>query len=177
MKGTETAMNGGKKLIMVIEKYKFVFLVLLAGVLLLLLPSFGGGTGSMSSSTLQQEGGADFDLDALERKLSATLSQVEGAGQVQVVLTVKAGPRSILAQDVTTSEGEGMVEKSASTVVANKGSSGQEAVLLQEVYPVFQGALVVCPGGDDPTIRLNMVEAMSALTGLGADKISICKGK
>lgn len=173
---SELISKGSKKLRSVLEKYKYVLLVLLAGVLLLVLPTFGGGVAG-KQDTGQPDQTAVFQVDALERKLADTLSQVEGAGAVRVVLTVKAGPRQILAQDVTTSEKEGSRDKSTSTVVASKGSSGQEAVLLQEVSPTFQGALVVCPGGDDPVVRLKMVEAVSALTGLGADKISICKGK
>ena len=176
MKGTELASKGGRRLLATLEKYKFVLLILLVGVLLLLMPSVSGGT-AKQADTGQSAQGADFDLESLERKLADTLSQVEGAGQVRVLLTVKTGPRQILAQDVTSSQKEGATEQSTSTVVTSKGSAGQEAVLLQEVYPTFQGALVVCPGGDDPNIRLNIAEAVSALTGLGADKISICKGK
>lgn len=176
MKGTEVAAKSGKKLLEALEKYKFVLLVLLAGVLLLLLPSFGGG------GTAAEAGGTDppelaFDLEGLERKLSDTLSQVEGAGKVSVVLTVKASTRQVLAQDIETSEKEGGTEESRSTVVVSQGTGKQGAVPLQQIYPQFQGALVVCPGGDDPSIRLQLVEAVSALTGLGSDKISICRGK
>ena len=58
-----------------------------------------------------------------------------------------------------------------------RGSGSQETVTVQEIYPRYQGALLVCAGGDDPTVRLQLTEAMSALTGLGADKISISQGK
>ena len=61
------------------------------------------------------------------------------------------------------------------TVIVNSGS-GQEAVLLTRRYPTFQGALVVCEGGDDAEIRLLMTRAVSALTGIGADRITVCKG-
>ena len=59
----------------------------------------------------------------------------------------------------------------------SRGSGSQETVTVQEIYPRYQGALLVCAGGDDPTVRLQLTEAMSALTGLGADKISISQGK
>ena len=74
-------------------------------------------------------------------------------------------------QDTRTEQGE------SETVVINQGSSTQGTVTIQELYPSYQGALLVCPGGDDPTVRLKLTEATSALTGLGADKISISKGK
>ncbi len=37
-------------------------------------------------------------------------------------------------------------------------------------------ALIVCPGGGDARVRLRLIEAVSALTGLGADRISVCAG-
>ena len=109
----------------------------------------------------------------MERKLEQALSRVDGAGEVTVVLTVKSGARQILAQDSSRS-GE---ESSTSTVVVSTGSGTEDAVVLQQVYPQYQGALVVCPGGGDPAVCLRLVDAVSALTGLGADKISICKSK
>jgi len=57
-----------------------------------------------------------------------------------------------------------------------KLSSQQESVVVQTIGPIFQGALLVCPGGDDPGVRLALIQAVSALTGLGSDRISICKG-
>lgn len=176
MKETEKARKSGNKLLDLLEKYKFVFLVLLAGILLLLLPSFGSGVPAARGAETPSAD-SSFDLSALEQKLADTLSKVEGAGKVSVVLTVKNGTRQVLAQDVTTSEKEGASEKSTTTVVTSKGSAGQEAVPLQQVYPTFQGALIVCPGGGDPTVNLQLIRAVSALTGLGADKISICKGE
>ena len=96
---------------------------------------------------------------------------------VSVALTVKTSTRQVLAQNASTSQKEGETEESRSTVVVSQGSGREEAVPLQQIYPQFQGALVVCEGADDPSIRLAMAEAVSALTGLGSDKISICKGK
>lgn len=177
MKGTEGVAKAGKKLLEILEKYKFVLLVLLAGVLLLLIPSAGADGGKEGTGGTSPPVELAFDLEGLERKLEETLSQIEGAGSVSVVLTVKASTRQILAQDVTSSQKEGEREEGATTVVVSKGSGRQETVPLQQIYPQFQGALVVCSGGDDPEIQLKLVGAVSALTGLGSDKISICKGK
>ena len=69
------------------------------------------------------------------------------------------------------------LQKERETVVISSGSGTQEAVLVQQFYPRFQGALIVSEGGGDPAVRLNITEAVAALTGLGADKISVCKGK
>ena len=176
-KSADGAVRSGQKLLALLEKYKFVLLVILVGIVLLTLPELGGSATAQEQAAAAESAGLAFDLDGLERKLADTLSRVEGAGKVSVALTVKTSTRQVLAQNASTSQKEGETEESRSTVVVSQGSGREEAVPLQQIYPQFQGALVVCEGADDPSIRLAMADAVSALTGLGSDKISICKGK
>lgn len=159
-----TRMAG--KLRVLAEQHRLVLLVILAGLVLLLLPA-----GEEATQPEPQQTQNEFDLTALETRLAQALSRIDGAGEVTVVLTLEDGPRQVLAQDSREDQGE------TETVVINRGSSSQETVTVQELYPSYQGALLVCPGGDDPAVRLKLTEATSALTGLGADKISISKGK
>ena len=176
MKGAEAAVQAGKRLAGALEKYKFVLLVLLAGILLLVLPLPGGG-GAEELPRETAAAGAEFDLDALERRMEAALSRIEGAGEGSGVLALRAGTPQVLAQDVSSARSQEDQEEGRTTVVVSAGSGRGEAVALQQIYPQFQGALVVCAGGDDPAVQLKLVEAVSALTGLGSDKISICKGR
>ena len=159
-----TRMAG--KLRALAEQHRLVLLVILAGLVLLLLPA-----GEETPQPEPQQTQNELDLTALETRLAQALSRIDGAGEVTVVLTLEDGPRQVLAQDSREDQGE------TETVVINRGSSSQETVTVQELYPSYQGALLVCPGGDDPAVRLKLTEATSALTGLGADKISISKGK
>ena len=90
-----------------------------------------------------------------------------------MVLTVDSGSRRVLAQDQERDREGG---STVSTVTVGRGSGTQEVVPLQTLAPSFRGALVVCPGGGDPQVRLKLSEAVSALTGLGTDRISVCEG-
>jgi stage III sporulation protein AG len=164
-----------KKILSALEKYKFVLLVILAGVLLLSLASLGE-TKSDQRAEAESET-ASFDLDEMEARLEQALSKIDGAGKVTVVLTVKAGVRQVIAQDETSSVKDGDTQQETNAVVVSKGSGYEDVVALQEIYPQFQGALVVCAGGGDPAVKLKLVEAVSALTGLSSNRISICKGK
>ena len=152
-------------------RYQYALLVIAVGVVLLLLPA-GGREGAEEAVPAQTEGTA-FDLEAFEEKLARTLSQVEGAGQAQVVLTLDGGSRQVLARNQE-SQRDGGGSNTVATV--GRGSGNQDVVPLQTVAPQFRGALVVCPGGGDAQIRLKLIEAVSALTGLGADRISVCQG-
>lgn len=170
-------MSGKEKmgrLASALEKYKYVALVALVGLLLLMWPA----PNDRETADAQAQPRADpFATEELEGRLERALSRVEGAGQVTVVLTLDASPRQVLAQEGRAVEGEGRTERETEVVLASKGAQGQEPVKLQQLGPSYRGALVVAAGGDDPAVRLSLIQAVSALTGLGSDKISICKGK
>ncbi len=170
MNGREALAKLAGKIKGPMEKYRLVWLVILAGLILLTLPMGEEEEPVQETTTATTQ----FDLAALENRLEEALSKIDGAGEVTVVLTIQNGPRQVLAQDVDRRTGEG---ENTETVILSRGSSAQETVAVQELYPSYQGALLICEGGDDPDVRLKLTEATSALTGLGADKISISKGK
>ena len=170
MNGRESLAKLAGKIKGPMEKYRLVWLVILAGLILLMLPMGEEEEPVQETTTATTQ----FDLAALENRLEEALSKIDGAGEVTVVLTIQNGPRQVLAQDVDRRTGEG---ENTETVILSRGSSAQETVAVQELYPSYQGALLICEGGDDPDVRLKLTEATSALTGLGADKISISKGK
>lgn len=151
-------------------KYSYAALVIGVGAVLLLLPS---GRDSPGEEPPAQTEGASFDLEAFENKLERTLSQVEGAGEVSVALALDGGSRQVLARN---QDRDGNGGGSNTVVTVGKGSGQQDVVPLQTVAPQFRGALVVCPGGGDARVRLQLIEAVSALTGLGSDRISVCAG-
>ena len=52
----------------------------------------------------------------------------------------------------------------------------QEAPIVTRIlYPTYRGALVVCQGGDRADVRLAVTEAVSVLTGLSSDRITVAK--
>lgn len=141
-----------------------VLLVLALGLGLLLWPS---GEKEGAAEPAQQQDTEDY-VRALEQRLERALSRMEGVGEATVVLTVRSGVRRELAFDERGEERE--------TVVVSGGTGRQEAVVVQESAPCLQGALVVCPGGGDDRVRLEVLRSVMALTGLRANEISICQG-
>ena len=156
-----------------LDRYKYVLIIIVVGIILLLWPTGEREQGAETGGTSDVR--ETFDLEALEEKLSKTLSRVEGAGEVTVTLTLKRGMEQVLASDRATSVSERGNSVEEETVLVSTGG-GQETVLLTQKYPTFQGALVVCEGGNNAEIRLLLTQAVSALTGLGADRITVCKG-
>ncbi len=174
MKDNRVFLEQKRKFFQNLNRYKYVLIILLVGVIFLLLPNENVSEKAASVADVQEE---DFSVEALETRLSSALSEIDGAGHVRVLLTVESGMKRVFAQDNTGKQESDSIERETSTVIVSTGSGTQETVLVQQIYPQFQGALVVAEGGGDPAVRLKLTEAVAALTGLGADKISICKGK
>ena len=68
------------------KKYKYVGLVVLAGILLLLLPA-----GRETQTPRPSESGGSFSLEDTERRMEELLGRMDGVGRVQVMLTLKNG--------------------------------------------------------------------------------------
>ena len=170
MNGRETMGQLAQRVRASLHKYRLVWLVILVGLFLLLLPT-DGGEGRRPPPN-PPKGPLTWKKPRPAGPGPNPRSRGWGDGDAH---RGQRPPRQVLAQDVDRNSQQG--EESTQTVILSRGSSSQETVTVQEIYPRYQGALVVCPGGDDPEVRLQITEALSALTGLGADKISISEGK
>ena len=150
--------------------YKFALLVAAVGLLLLLWPQGEEQTGQESVPTT--DAAVNFSVEQLETKLEHALSRISGVGEVTVVLTAETGVDNVYATDRAMSSDD----REESLVILSGQGIGESAVLETQYAPAFRGALIICEGGENPRIRLQITEAVSALTGLGADRISVCKG-
>ena len=159
------------------DRYKYAALVALIGAGLLLWPS---GQEKLSPSPEETET-AEAAAEALEAELETMLSAMEGVGQAKVMLTVDSDGERQLAQDTElTYSGDTAAPEDYSRrsepVLAGGGSNGQ-VVVTRRLYPTYRGALVVCPGGDRAEVRLAVTEAVAALTGLTADRVTVAKSQ
>ncbi|NLT15711.1 MAG: stage III sporulation protein AG [Clostridiales bacterium] len=164
-----------------LKKNKYVMAVLLVGLVLILLPT--GAPAAQKNADRSTDTQTAFSLSEQENRIAAALSKIEGAGRVTVVLTLQCSEEHVLAKDESESRSTGAngaspessVEKSSAVVIVSAGSSVEAPVTLKYIYPRYQGALVVCEGADNAAVRLQLVRAVSGLTGLGSDKIIVTK--
>lgn len=160
------------------KKNKLVLLMVLIGVILLLLPSSGSKKEEQTEKTADRISDTAYAAD-LEKRLEELLSAMEGAGQVRVMLTLQTGCRTEYHSDVQTvtdTDGEkNQTSEERKTVILSEGSAYDKAAVSAVEYPQFQGALVLCSGADSPSVRLDLIGAVSALTGLGSSQITVVK--
>lgn len=151
-------------------KYKYVILVICLGLLMMLLPS---GDKKHDEATAND---ATTLKTSITEELSTILGQIRGVGRVRVMITEQQGSETVYQIDVdTTNDADRSTSKRETVLIS--GSNGENGLIKSVTPPVYLGAIIVCQGGDDPVIKLAVSQAVSAVTGISTDRISVLKMK
>lgn len=152
-----------------LQRFRWPLILLLVGLALLSLP--------VKKQTAQSGQAAQEEslptLCQIQNELTALLESIDGAGRVELMLTLASGEETVYLFDESADEGR--TERTA--VFSQTGSSEKHPVAVRHNGPVFRGAAVVCEGADKAAVRLAVTQAVSRLTGLGSDKITVIKMK
>ena len=158
-----------QRIISLFGKYKYPILVVLVGLGLMLLPSEQEPSEPVEPPRAVES--------SLEEKLEALLGRIEGAGQVSVLLTEKEGSQTLYQTDSQSDADESGSRRTDDTVLVEDENRTESGLVRQTLGPVYRGAVILCQGADDPSVKLAVVEAVRCVTGLGADQISVQKMK
>lgn len=162
-----------QKASILIKKYKFVVLILLIGFMLMLLPE--RKTAEERATPLPKA--ENTPEISFEDKLETVLSKIRGAGNVEVMLTISEGEEILFQTDEDMSSSGDSSSKSTDTVTITDAEKNQSGLIRKVNPPIYKGAIIVCQGADDPTVKLAITEAVSKITGIGANCISVLKMK
>ncbi len=111
-------------------------------------------------------------VSRLEEKLSKTLSQVEGAGRVSVIINVESGMQTILANKTIVNESANGKETETTPIIVNG-----KTVVLKELYPEITGVLIVAEGASNISVRSKLQQATISLLDIDLNQIEILKMK
>jgi stage III sporulation protein AG len=122
----------------------------------------------------------------MEEKVEKILSQIEGAGNVAVMMTYESGEEIIPAFNSNNSEtvteekdDRGGVRNIATKedddeIIVIKGGEGiEEPIILKKLKPKLVGIVVAAEGANNPKVKLNIQEAMKALFNLQSNRIVV----
>lgn len=150
------------------------------GILLICLSEFVALPSEKSDSTEKSETSQTDFCESTEAKLEKIIGQMQGVGRVQVMLTLESSDEKIYAADEKTdtkSSGDTEQKSTDEKYVLIDGKTGDDGILLKTNAPKVKGVIVVCDGGDDPTVAKQITTAVSAALGIGSNRISVIKMK
>lgn len=125
-----------------------------------------------------------------EDKLEDSLSYVEGAGKVKVMITLKESEQKIVEKDGpeelsdtvesdaaggNRTTGESRIEKTTIYTVDEKGNS--IPYVVKTIPPAVEGVVVIAQGADRLSVRQNIIEAIQVLFDIDMNKITVVKMK
>lgn len=141
-----------KELKELLRNEKSLKIILIAGLFLIIIIAFSG----FSTGKTEKKDKMFFDYNrqseyeqALEKKLSSVLSEINGIGNIDIMITLD------------TSEENRFDDK--------------EDELVCVRTPSVRGVIVVCDGGDNIIIREKVISAVSAAFGISTTRVSVIK--
>ena len=155
-----------------IKSYKYIWIVLLIGILFMVIPE-DRSKQPQSQASLPPE----VTSENLQEQLGQLLSKLEGAGKVQILLTEAVGKQTVYELQQEKRNDAEYSELRSEAMILEGADGGEYGLVSRTDPPQYLGAVVLCQGADSARVRLAIVDAVSAATGLGADKISVCKMK
>ena len=155
-----------------IKKYRYVVLIVMIGLVLMSLPE-------KKAETVTNESTEDtihlHNAQEEEKRLEQILGRIKGVGEVEVMLTLLSSQQTIYQTDIDSSD-SGNNERS-NTVIITDSERANSGLISRIDAPQYMGAVIVCKGGNDPVVRLAVVDAVSKALGLSSNEISVLKMK
>ena len=164
--------NKLNKMMIYINKYKYIVLILVIGLIFITMPNSDNGKKEEEVTIIKEQ-----NDKSIEEKLTDMLRKIDGAGRVEVMLTIAQGEEIIYQTNDDLSDGSDTSGKHTDTVTVTDADKNQVGLIRQVNPPGFLGALVICQGADNPSVKLAITEAVAKTTGLGANCISVLKMK
>ena len=155
------------------------------GVMLILAGDmvFGGGENAETENETVKNNVSDNDyLSKLEEKTKGLLSQVDGAGNVDVMITLNSEGESVYARENKKSasqteesaqqgDSRGIESKTeeSTVVTVNNGDGSTSPVVIKEMTAEISGIVIVAEGGDNVLVKDSLIRAAQALFGVPAN--------
>lgn len=174
-------------------------IVIIIGVIVIIAGGtiFGGGKSDVPQKE-QQKGGSTVDGSQLavsggddtEARLRSLLSQMQGVGKVDVMITYSTSRENVPAYDIKKnqsstaekdSEGgtRSISQEEYDSTMAYEDSSGggKKPVILKELEPEVKGVLVVAEGADSVEVRERICNAVTVVLDIPVHRVKVVQRK
>ena len=153
-----------------------ILLALMLGILLLAGgKSFSDTEGETTS--LPQMHVQEAENRETEQRMAEILSKVEGAGEVDVMLTYRQTEEKSIAHNETREESGETLRTEQTAILLEDGDGATEPLVLTEMSPVVEGVVIAAQGADSPAVAAALNQAAQALLDVPAHKVAVLKMK
>lgn len=106
-----------------------------------------------------------------EARLEKILEKIEGVGEVSVMISYEETAKKNIAYEKNTSASNGEIHSYDEKAVMSDG----EPLVINERYPAVKGVVITAEGADNPKVRRELTDAVSAVLGVGVHRVCVFK--
>lgn len=158
---------------------KRVKIIVAMGLVAIILIAFSSLFQSNDNKTTKSEE-VSFDYsqysEQTEKKLTNIVSSIDGVGECEVMITFEYSNENVYATDSENKNDESS-QSNKDEYVLYDSQNGEKALLIKEKYPTVQGVSVVCSGGDNVEVREAVINTVTSLFNISANRVSVSKIK
>lgn len=145
---------------------RLICLILIIGVVLMV--AAGGHDRKKEAVSTANE----IAVEDEEKRLADILSQIDGAGEVSVMITYYSSTEKDIAYETKTASRE---DKSETSEDKKAVMTDGEPMVVKEVYPQVKGVIVTAQGAGNTAVKAAISEAVSASLDVPVHRICIFK--
>lgn len=119
------------------------------------------------AKTTTTDATADY-CTRMRDELTDAVSALKGAGKTKVIINWESGVEAVIAYITSTG---GSTTTNTPQIVT--GPNGTKPIVLKEIYPKALGAIIICEGGDNVRVKLDIINAVSVLLSLAPESICV----
>jgi len=124
--------------------------------------------------------------EQLESRLKSILQQINGVGEVSIMITLKVGNEIVPATNIIETESQtdekdsgggtrAILQKSVDRKIVLRDNPGTEdqPLIVKEIMPEIKGVIVVAEGAGHPAIEAQITEAVQTVLGIPAFRVKV----
>lgn len=153
-----------------------ILLALLLGILLLTAGRWFSAEQEKTADSPQMIM-AEVTERKTEQRMAEILSKIEGAGQVDVMLTYCRTEEKTIAHNEIREENGDSFRTEQTAILLEDDSGTTQPVILTETGPRVEGVVIAAQGADQPEVAAALHQAAQALLDVPAHKVAVLKMK
>ena len=153
-------------------------IIVAMGFVAIVLIAFSSFFQSNDNKATEKEESFDYSQysDETKKQLTNIVSSIDGVGDCEVMITFEYSSENVYATDSENKNDENS-QSNKDEYVLYDSQSGEKALLIKEKYPTVQGVSVVCSGGDNVEVREAVINTVTSLFNISANRVSVSKIK
>lgn len=160
---------------------KNLALIILAVVMLFMLAVSEFADGFQNTESLNEDGGVNSQkyIQQTEKELELILEKINGAGKVEVMLTLESSYENVFATGYSTKEEKGEKDEKKEVqeeyIIIKNGSSNEECLVVKVYEPAIKGVAVIAQGADNIKVKNAITQTVCALFNISSARVSVEK--